>query len=159
MSTKPYEKRTDLEKCQSQWWKLQGLHTREEWSAALVRAATAAKIAANYVLRDEFRLQSELSARVIDKFLLWANGLAGKIDHLLVPLSEGTPRAHKIVKLRSLASEINKTRNAVVHRGEFRDEDEATEAIAKTKLFIEGLVRLYEPAFKLRKRRKRPSSN
>lgn len=157
MSKKPYEDRSDLEKCQSQWRKLQGLHTREEWSAALVRAATAAEIAANYAIRREFRIQSELSSHVVDSLLLWANGLAGKMDHLLVPLSKGSQREEEIVKLRSVAAEINKTRNAVVHRGEFRDEDEATEAIAKTKLFIEGLIRVYKPTFRLRLRKKRPS--
>ena len=41
MTRKPYEKRTDLEKCQSQWWKLTGLQNREEWSAAIVPATEA----------------------------------------------------------------------------------------------------------------------
>lgn len=150
---KTYEQRTDLEKCQSQWHKLQGLHSREEWSAAIVRAATAAEIAANYAIRVEFERQSHLSARFVDSTLVWANGLAGKIDRLLAPLTHGTKRAKAVAQLKSLASEINGTRNAIVHRGEFRDEDEATEAIGKTRRFIEGLVRLYEPPFKLRRRK------
>jgi hypothetical protein len=54
----PYAARTDLQKIQSQWNKLSGLHTREEWSAAVVRAATAAEIAANFAIRREFAARS-----------------------------------------------------------------------------------------------------
>jgi hypothetical protein len=149
MAKKPYEERTDLEKCQSQWRKLQGLHSREEWSAAIVRAATAAEIAANYAIRTEFAKQSDLPEHFVDSMLRWANGLSGKIDRLLAPLTEGTKKEKMIGKLKAVAREINNTRNAVVHRGEFRHENEATEAIARTRRFVEGLVRLYEPTFKL----------
>ncbi len=51
MAAKRYKKLTDLKKLQKQWHKLSGLHTREEWSAAIVRAATAAEIAANIAVR------------------------------------------------------------------------------------------------------------
>lgn len=44
---KPYWERTDLEKVQTQWNKLQGLHLRDESSATIIRAATAAELAAN----------------------------------------------------------------------------------------------------------------
>jgi hypothetical protein len=150
MAKKPYEERTDLEKCQSQWRKLQGLHSREEWSAAIVRAATAAEIAANYAIRTEFAKQSNLPEQFVDSMLRWANGLGGKIDRLLVPLTEGTKKEKTVTKLKAVAREINDTRNAVVHRGEFRDEDQATKTIARTRRFVEGLVRLYDHTFKLR---------
>jgi hypothetical protein len=158
MSKKPYEQRTDLEKCQSQWWKLQGLHSREEWSAAIVRAATAAEIAANYAIRAEFKKQSRLPAAFVDTLLRSANGLAGKIDRLLVPLTRGTEKAQTISRVKNLVSPINDTRNAIVHRGEFLDEDEATATIKKTRRFIERLVRLYEPKFKLHDKNKKPTS-
>jgi hypothetical protein len=158
MSRKPYKERTDLEKCQSQWTKLQGLHSLEQWSAAIVRAATAAEIAANYAIRAEFTSQSELSNDFVDSLLKWANGLQGKIDHLLMPLTRGTRKAKIIGKLLSVSSEINKTRNAVVHRGEFRDEDEATDTIERTRHFIEKLVHLYDPTFKLRDKTEPPTS-
>src|SRR5258708_13317409 len=89
MTRKPYEERTDLEKCQSQWWKLTGLHDREEWSAAIVRAATAAELATNFAIRTEFKAQSKLDKHVVDTFLHNANGLKGKIDHFLIPLLNG----------------------------------------------------------------------
>jgi hypothetical protein len=49
-SKKPYDERSDLEKLRSQWTKLSGLHLRDEPSAAIVRCATAAEIAANLLL-------------------------------------------------------------------------------------------------------------
>lgn len=158
MAKKPYQKRTDLEKCQSQWWKLQGLHSREEWSAAIVRAATAAEIATNYAIRAEFDDQSDLSADFVDSVLRWANGLAGKIEHLLVPLTSGTKKAKTIVKLRSFASKINETRDAIIHRGEFRGESEATGTIKTARHFIENLVGLYEPGFTLHDKTTPPTS-
>lgn len=153
MAKKPYDDRTDLEKCQSQWWKLQGLHSREEWSAAIVRAATAAEIAANYAIRAELAEQGDLPAHFVNSLLLWANGISGKMDRLLVPLTKGTKKGKTLASLKAVANEINETRNDVVHRGEFRDEDEASKVIAKTKHFVEGLVRLYEPTFTLRNKK------
>ena len=154
MSTKPYEDRTDLGKCQSQWRKLQGLHSRAEWSMAIVRAATAAEIAANYAIRAEFNEQSELPKEFVDSILVWANGLQGKIDRLLVRLTDKTERAETIDKIKGVARQINKTRNDVVHSGEFKNENEAAETIEKTRHFIESLVRLYDPTFKLRDKNK-----
>jgi hypothetical protein len=69
MTKKPCDERPDLEKCQSQWWELTGLHDREESSAAIVRAATAAEIACNFAIRTEFAKQGNLRADVVDKLL------------------------------------------------------------------------------------------
>lgn len=153
-----YDQRTDLEKCQSQWWKLTGLHGREEWSAAIVRAATAAELATNFAIRKEFRDQSNLRSEVVDRFLKDANGLKSKIDRLLLPLVRGSKKESAISKLKSLADEINDTRNGVVHRGEFRNEQEATKAIKTTRHFIERLIHLYEPSFSLRDQGNKPTS-
>jgi hypothetical protein len=158
MGRKPYEERTDLEKCQSQWTKLQGLHSREEWSAAIVRAATAAEIAANYAIRTEFEHQSKLSKHFVDSLLKGANGLQGKIDKLLAPLAKGTQKSKVIGKLKPTAETINGVRNAIVHRGEFRDEDEAVETIQHARHFVESLVQLYDPAFKLRDKKEEPTA-
>lgn len=70
MTKKKYEELTDLEKLQKQWHKLSGLHTREEWSAAIIRAATAAEIAANFAVRREFETKSEFDAKFVDNLLL-----------------------------------------------------------------------------------------
>jgi hypothetical protein len=63
--TEQFEQRNDQEKIQSQWNKLIGLHSREEWSAAIVRAATAAEIAANFAVRQEFKSRSKLKCEPI----------------------------------------------------------------------------------------------
>lgn len=146
---KPYEKRSDLEKIQSQWNKLTGLLSREEWSAAIVRAATAAEIAANFAIRKEFEAKSQLSPSFVDSMLRWANGIAGKIDRLLINLTEGEKNHKTIKKLKSVSEQINKKRNAIAHQGEFCNEKEAKAAIKQSRDFIETLVRLYEPDFTL----------
>lgn len=153
MSKKPYEELPDLEKLQKQWHKLSGLHTREEWSAAIVRAATAAEIAANFAIREEFSMRSEFEPQVVDSFLRWANGLAGKIDRLLIPLTTHSDgKSQKMKSLKKLAEEINRKRNAIAHQGEFCNGEEAKAEIARTKKFITGLVRLYDPRFALKTR-------
>lgn len=151
MSKRPYEERTDLEKVQSQWRKLSGLHTREEWSAAIVRAATAAEIAANFAIRAEFKAQSDLTPEFVDSQLRWANGLAGKIDRLLIPLSAKSPKRHKKVKaLKVFAEAVNGKRNAIAHQGEFCSEVEAIKVISTAHALITDLVQIYEPTFALR---------
>jgi hypothetical protein len=150
---KPYDQRTDIERIQSQWHKLTGLHTREEWSAAIVRAATAAEIAANYAIRRRFGEQSTFDANFVDGQLRWANGIVGKIDRLLMPLFKGTPDEETVKPLKAAAEVINRHRNEIVHSGEFRDEDEATAVIEQAKVFIETLVRIYDPTFNLEKRK------
>lgn len=84
-SRKPYNERTDLEKLCSQWTKLSGLHGRDEPSAAIVRCATAAEIAANYAVRTEWTKKTEFDAAIVDQFLRWANGLPLKVERLLCP--------------------------------------------------------------------------
>jgi len=155
MPKKPYEERSDLEKVHSQWHKLSGLHTREEWSAAIVRAATAAEIAANFAIRSEFSARSQFDAGFVNSLLRWANGLGGKLDKLLVPLASSEKAKLKTMKaLCVTAQEINSKRNAVAHQGEFCNKEEATQIIAHTKEFITGLVQLYEPTFELKERKK-----
>ena len=146
---KPYNQRSDIDRIESQWRKLTGLHSREEWSAAIVRAATAAEIAANLAIRKEFAARSQFDAKFIDSLLRWANGLAGKIDHLLLPLNAGNQNRAKIQKLTSVASRINNVRNDIVHRGIFCNEAEARDVIGQAKIFIETLVQIHEPGFKL----------
>jgi len=154
MPSKSYEELSDLEKLQKQWHKLSGLHTREEWSAAIVRAATAAEIAANHAVRAEFEAQSKLDPAFIDSLLRWANGLTGKLDKLLIPLTATHKQKHKAIKaLSKSAAEINKKRNAVVHQGEFCNEMEAVAIIDASREFITKLVQLYKINFALKERK------
>jgi hypothetical protein len=149
VAKKPYKDRTDLKKVQSQWHKLTGLHGREEWSAAVVRAATAAELAANFAIRNEFAKQSKLSPSFVDSLLKWANGLKGKMEHLLLPVIKGRARFEDVTTLNKLAKSINDTRNGIAHQGLFCDETEAREIIEQSRKFIEGIVQHYEPDFGL----------
>lgn len=147
---KPFEKRTDLEKIQSQWNKLNGLHARNEPSAVIVRAATAAELATNFAIRNEFASKSQFDNTFVDSLLVWANGISGKIDRLLIPLSKGEAHHKVITKLKITSVCINKKRNAVAHQGEFCDPAEAEYMIQQSREFIETLVRIYEPDFLLK---------
>jgi hypothetical protein len=150
----PYAQRTELEKIQSQWKKATGLHSRNESSAAIVRAATAAELAANLAIRKEFQSKSKLSAAFIDGLLIWANGIAGKIDRLLIPLTKGEKQHKIITKLKDVSARINKKRNSVAHQGEFCNPKESEAVIKDAKQFIETLLKIYEPgsALEMRKR-------
>ncbi|MBX5205984.1 hypothetical protein [Rhizobium sp. NZLR1] len=145
---KPYGDRSDLEKLQSQWNKLSGLHLRDEPSAAIVRCATAAEIAANYAVRTEWARQTEFDAVIVDQFLRWANGLHGKVTRLFVPVYFAHPAKSKTAKaLIKYAETINTIRNAVVHQGTFSNAAEAEAAIAEARTFINLIVGLSIPGF------------
>lgn len=147
----PYQDRTDLEKLRSQWKKLSGLASRREASAAVVRAATAAEIAANFAIRREFASRSSFDSAFVDSLLKWANGIAGKIEKLLIPLHEGRKSYANVKRLKSLAAALNSKRNAIVHQGEFCNPTDVDTMLVKARDFIETLVHLYEPTFSLDK--------
>lgn len=154
MATKPpYDERPDLQKIKAQWYKLTGLHSREEWSEAVVRAATAAEIAANFAIRQEFARASTFTPEFVDGLLKWANGLSGKLDHLLMPLIGAGLGKDARSKLRSLAKTVNDDRNKIVHRGEFRGAAESRVTIEAAREFIESLVRLYKSKYRLKEKK------
>lgn len=153
-SSKPYEQRTDLEKIQTQWNKLNGLHSRNESSGAIVRAATAAELAATFAIRKEFESKSQFDKAFVDSLLIWANGIAGKMDRLLIPATKGTKHHKTITSLKTISETINKKRNAVAHQGEFCNPAEASEIVDLTRKFIETLVKIYEPYFVLTEKRR-----
>jgi len=155
-SKRPYNERSDLDKLQSQWNKLCGLHLDDEPSAAIVRCATAAEIAANYAIRHEWAKRTNFDAAIVDQFLLWANGLRGKIDRLFVPIYFAHPKKDKTAKmLITSAEKINKVRNEVVHQGRFSNPKEAKEIIAEAKKFIDIIIGISEPAFDIKDRKRK----
>lgn len=149
----PYSERSDLEKIQSQWNKISGLHSRDEYSSAVVRAATAAEIAANFAVRREFADNTSFDAKVVDSFLRWANGISGKFEKLLLPINSGSEREKKLKELKGRVDKLNSERNAIVHRGEFRNEDESLNTIEDSRYIIEELLSLYGEEFKLEDRK------
>lgn len=154
MATKtPYKDLPDLERLKKQWRKLSGLHTREEWSAAIIRAATAAEIAANFAIRRELAVQSNLSPHFVNSSLRWANGLKGKLERILLPLYGGSDKKARVssAQLKN-ALDVNDLRNKIAHEGIFCNEEEAKEAIGKARAFIVAMVCLYERNFELKEK-------
>jgi hypothetical protein len=147
---KPYEERSDLERLNDNWRKFNKLMEREDWSAAVTRAATAAEIAANIAIRSELQEQRQLEVDFVNHLLIWANGLAGKLDKLLRPLHSTDERREVFNTLNEKAKRINKQRNLVVHSGNFMNVEEAEEIKLLAKDFIEGLVGIYHQDFELR---------
>lgn len=145
----PYAIRTDAEKIRSQWTKLSGLHDRNEPSAAIVRAATAAELAVNLAIRAEFAAQSELSPATIDAMMRKANGLWGKVAGLLMPLVIDRPNEKTIKELCKASDAINKDRNDIVHSGHFSNRANALKAVERCRKFSVSLVQLYEQDFEL----------
>ncbi|HEY1709858.1 MAG TPA: hypothetical protein VGG10_16435 [Rhizomicrobium sp.] len=149
MAKKQYADLDDLTKIKKQWHKMSGLHSREDWSAAMVRAATAAEIAANYAVRREFAARSKFNGEFVDKLLRWANGIDGKVTRLIVPLHSGRKHEKAVAALKGLIEDLNKKRNEIVHSGHFMNKKEAKETISRAKVFIETVVGLYQKGFEL----------
>ena len=148
---KPYSDRTDLEKLEACWGKFNGFMDREEWSAAITRAATATEIATNIAIRHELQEQRSLEAKFVDNLLIWANGIVGKLAKILRPLYSLTGEHSKTLKLLEKKSQkINDRRNEIVHSGNYMNQTEAEEIKLLAKDFIEGLVGIYHKDFKLK---------
>jgi hypothetical protein len=146
-----YADRTDLEKLLSQWIKISGLHNEKQYSAAIVRAATATEIAVSYAIRREFSVRSQFDSDFVDSLFYWANGIDGKLRHLLIPLATTEQWRRRLKKLREQLSDgLNKDRNSIVHGGHFNNKGEAKKAIQQAREFVEEIVRHYEPDFKLK---------
>jgi len=157
MGKPPYDQRTDIERLHSQWTKLTGLHSRNEASAAIVRCATAAEIAANFAIRTEFSRRSQFDARIVDGFLTWANGLDGKMNRLILPICFNGVKSNVFKKLQTASKQIHEVRNEIVHRGIFADPQDAEVIVGLAREFIETLVHLYDETFRLPEAATRPS--
>jgi len=146
---KPYSERSDIGKIKSNWNKTRGLYDRGEWSGAIVRAATAVEIAANLVIREELQVNRKLEKDFVDNLLIWANGIQGKLDRLILPISKGSNK-HKIFTTAKIKiASINKERNSIAHSGQFKKKSTARHIISVSKEVIEILVQQYSADFSL----------
>lgn len=144
----PYDDRTDIAKLRSQWNKINGIFEREnEWSAAIVRAATSAEIAANIVIRKRFETESEFSTGFVDSLLIWANGLDGKFKRLIIPAEPDAARKVELRRLMKKSEKLNDKRNSIVHRGSFASQEEARALVELAREIVITLVSQWEPDF------------
>jgi hypothetical protein len=148
-TSKKYEDRTDIEKIQSNWKKLSGLYSRGEWSSSIVRAATAAEIASNLVVREELENIKGIDEPFVSHLMMWANGIQGKYQKLILPAVEGNAHAQTFKQLSNDIGDINKIRNGIVHAGKFADSAPAHEVIVKARTVILAFVRQYHEDFDL----------
>jgi hypothetical protein len=148
---KPYDDRSDLQKLHSQWTKIQGIFDRrKEWSAAIVRAATATEIAMNIAIRERFKTDSQFSKEFVNHLLVWANGMDGKLKKLIIPSERDGRRRRTLNGLKKSVERLNAKRNAIVHRGVFANADEAVEYVRLARKISTSLGRPWDPAFKLK---------
>jgi hypothetical protein len=149
MKKVPYSERTDIEKIESNWTKTRGLYKKGEWSGAIVRAATAVEIAANLVIREELQVARKLEKNFVDSLLMWANGIQGKLDRIIIPIVKDSKNKKVLTEIKSKINDINKERNAIVHSGQFKKNKTAAKIITLSKEVVETLVRRYKKNFTL----------
>jgi len=132
----PYEQRTDDVRLKDNWRKARKQFERGDWSASVMRAATAAEIAANIYVREYFVREKSLPQTIVDELLKSANGLDGKYRKLIRPVSlhRGTWSQMKAVQKK--IQDLNSHRNEVAHAGRFRSEKDARDAFLSSHLVI-----------------------
>jgi len=143
MPKKPYSKRTDLEKVESNWTKTLGLFSRKEYSLSIVRAAVTAELAINYAIRYELHDNHGVPSTFIDKQLMDANGIANKLDRLYIPILIGTEHEKQTKEIAKSIKTLNKQRNDIAHRGEFRKKETAQQFVELAEKEINVLLKRY----------------
>ena len=144
---KPYNERSDSEKIRSNWAKTCGLYLRGEHSMAVIRAATTVELAANLVVREELENTLKLPKAFVDHLLKWANGLVGKLDKLIIPITAGEDKEKAFKSVRNEVVDINLQRNGVAHRGEFKIKKTSSRVIEEARSIILSLVQQYDADF------------
>lgn len=139
-SKTPYEERPDDQRLESNWKKACGLYARNDHSAAVLRAATSAEIAANIYIRHFLMTDHNLPAKYVDALLISANGLDGKFRRLIKPAAEvrGTWRTLKSLQKRIDA--LHEHRNSVAHAGYFKNAADAEESFENSLEIIRVLA-------------------
>jgi hypothetical protein len=146
----PYSEKTDIEKIKSNCNKARGLYKRNESSASIVRSATAAEIAANLVIREELQVKRKLEEHFVDSLLIWANGIQGKFDRLILPIVKGSDKYDIFNSIRTKVNTINKERNSVAHSGQFKKGNTAKEIYNLSKEVIETMINQYTNDFSIK---------
>lgn len=124
-SKKPYDERSDDEKLLSNWKKAVGLFEREDWSASIMRVATASEIASNIYIRHYLQESHDLPEEFVNSLLKSANGIAGKLRQLIIPASKASNTGEEIKQIQKKIESINTHRNEVAHAGKFKNKKDA----------------------------------
>lgn len=136
----PYDEKPDDQKLEANWKKACGQFERGDWSAAIIRAATSAEIAANIYIRKFLIDKYELPDQFVDSLLKGANGLDGKFNRLIRPAVETLGTWNELKPLKRKIESLHDHRNGVVHSGKFKKKTEAKAAFKHAFEIIEGLA-------------------
>lgn len=155
MNTKkpPFSERTDREKLETNWGKTMKLMDRREYSGAIVRAATCAEIAINIVIRQELINEKSLDEKFVESLMIWANGIQGKLQRIVLPYFKGTVREADFTQLQDQIRELNQKRNAIIHSGYFASSETAITNLKRARKICLKLVKHYEDDFTLQEPR------
>ena len=134
-----YSDRSLEEKIVSNWKKTKGLYKRGEYSTVVIRAATSVELSANLLIKAEFQERRNLPEHFVDNLMMWANGLMGKVDRLLLPIYKGVAGEDKLKEVKVRSKDINDERNNVVHRGQFKAKKTAEKIINEAAFIINTL--------------------
>jgi hypothetical protein len=140
----PCNERTDVEKIKSNWTKTCRLYQRGEYSVAIIRAVTTIELTANFIIREELQKERHLPKEFVDHLLIWANGISGKFDRLILPICRGSSKEEKFKAIRNKVATLNKERNSVVHSGQFKKKKTAGKVIKEARTIILILMREYK---------------
>lgn len=136
----PYEERTDDERLESNWKKACRLYTRNDHSAAILRTATSAEIAANIYIRHFLMTDHNLPAKYVDALLFSANGLDGKFRRLIKPAAEVRGTWGALKSLQKRIDALHDHRNSVAHAGYFKNAADAEECFKNSLEIIRTLA-------------------
>jgi len=129
----PYDSLSDDEKVRKNWNKAIGLYERKEWSVTILRCATCVELAVNFAIRQEMVEDRKLPLPFVNKLLKNSNGIHNKYQNIYLPIMEEYGEHEELKQLWSdTISKINTERNAVAHKGEFRNKSKATEIMKHT---------------------------
>ena len=145
----PYRKRSDAERLLSQWNKINGLCENREWSAAVVRAATAVEISLNMAARRMLPYANNDEKQALDKKLKDANGMLGKFKKILLPNEQDKDKKRSLTDLRDQLLELNDKRNSIVHSGAFCYKSTARKLIGSAQAAIQCITLAYAPNLKV----------
>lgn len=147
----PYDSLSDDEKVRKNWQKTIRLYKRKEWSVAILRCATCIELAVNFAIRQEMAEDRKLPLPFVNKLLKNSNGIHHKYQNIYLPIMEEYEEHEELKKLWSDSiSKTNTERNAVAHKGEFRNKLTATEIMKHTYHVLSVIFEIHSSNAKLK---------
>lgn len=133
ISRRPYDSLSDDEKVRKNWNKTLKLYESKEWSVAILRCGTCLELAVNFAIRQELVEDRMLPLPFVNRLLKNSNGLHNKYQNIYLPIMEEYKEYDSLKVLWSnTIAKVNTERNAVAHRGEFKNKVLSTEIMLKT---------------------------